>query len=253
MASQLSGFTFENFIREKVFEIPFDPNNTDKYDIPDIKNRFNPNENISIKSSGNGNIDCGDILRFYNYDFKKKNTIIVVSYEQVEDYKIIKNIYEINYDLKMRDYLFGTISEKELYEYVNLIRKIPKGVSGKEIRKSFDYLSAKIELQRRHKMKIIISPKIDSRGQRRVQFSIPKFVNTIKNFIVYKSSPFKINLVRDIEIPLKIKSKKRIRGGVSKEELIQICRKHKDIIKGYSKKKKIELEEILKKFNLYHY
>ena len=102
-------------------------------------------------------------------------------------------------------------------------------------------------------MRINISPKIDSRGQRRVQFSIPKFVNTIKNFIVYKSPQHKINLVREIEIPMKIQSKKRIRGGVSKEELIQICRKNKDKIKGYSNKKKIELEELLKKFNLYHY
>lgn len=253
MASQLSGFTFENFIRERVFEIPFDPNNTDKYDIPSNKNKFNSNENISIKSSGNGNINCGDIIRFYNYDFNKKNTIIVVSYEQVNDYKIIKNIYEINYDLKMRDYLFGTISEQELLKYVKLIRNIPKGISGKEIRKSFDYLSMKIELQKKHKMKIIISPKIDSRGQRRVQFSIPKFVNTIKNFIVYKSSPYKINLIRDIEIPIRIESKKRIRGGVSKEELIQICRKNKDKIKGYSLKKKIELEKLLKRLNLYHY
>ena len=249
MASQLSGFTFENFIREKVFEIPFDPNNTDKYDIPAEKNRFDPNENISIKSSGNGNIDCGDIIRFYNYDFSKSNTIITVSYEQEEDFKIIKNIYEINYDIKMRDYLFGTITEKELLEYVDSIKNIPKGISGKEVRKTYDYLSVKESLQKEHQMKINISPKIDSKGQRRVQCSISSFLKIITPFIKYKSPDDNKNLIRERIIPIKIQSSKRKRGETTKDTLLKICKDNN--LKGYSNKKKQDIIELLTNLNLY--
>ena len=45
------------------------------------ENKFNSNENISIKCTKSNNIDCGDIIRFYNYNFVENNTIIVVKYE----------------------------------------------------------------------------------------------------------------------------------------------------------------------------
>ena len=211
MASQSSGFTFESSIREDVFDLPFDPNNTDKYDIPSEKNRFDQNENISIKSSGNGNIDCGDIIRFYNYDFSKSNTIIVVSYEQVDEYKVIKTIYEVNYNRDMHSWLFGSITQDELKDYVDSIKKIPKGIGGEEVRKTYNYLSVKEVLQDKHKMKINISPKIDSKGQRRVQCSIPGFIKNVSPFIKYKSPDDKRNLLRKRTIPMKIQSNKRKR------------------------------------------
>lgn len=251
MASQSAGFTFENLIRELVFDVPFDPNNTDKYDIPSEKNRFNPNENISIKSSGNGNIDCGDIIRFYNYNFDNTNTIIVVRYEQVDDFKTVKHIYQIDYNREMRDLLFGSIEEKELSEYVESIKKIPKGISGEEVRKSYDYLAKKIELQKTHKMKINISPKIDSKGQRRVQCSIPDFIKSVEMFIKYKSPHTHPSSIRQRSIPMKIQSKRRVRGEVSKDKLLQICRSNKDKVKGYSKMKKPEIIDMLKNLNLY--
>ena len=39
-----------------------------------------------------------EILFLLQHDFSKSNTIIVVSYEQEEEYKVIKAIYEINYN-----------------------------------------------------------------------------------------------------------------------------------------------------------
>ena len=251
MASQSAGFTFENLIRELVFDIPFDPNNTDKYDIPAEKNRFDSNENISIKSSGNGNIDCGDIIRFYNYNFDKTNTIIVVSYEQNDEFKIVKYIYEIDYNREMRDSLFGSVNEQEILEYVESIKKIPKGISGEEVRKSYDYLARKIEIQKTNHMKINISPKIDSKGQRRVQCSIPDFRKLIEKFVKYKSPHTHPSSIRERSIPMKIQRKRRVRGSVSKDTLLQICRSNKDKVKGYSKMKKPELLDMLKNLNLY--
>ena len=54
----------ENEIRRVVFKLPEESNNTDTHDIPANKNIFDKGENISIKSSKNGTIYCGDIVRF---------------------------------------------------------------------------------------------------------------------------------------------------------------------------------------------
>ena len=60
-------------------------------------------------------------------------------------------------------------------------------------------------------MQINISPKVDSKSQRRVQCSIPNFNTTLKKYITYSSSDDKPNVIRDIEIPLSIISKTRTR------------------------------------------
>jgi len=210
--SQSHGFILaENPIRELVFDIPSESNNTDTHDIPSEKNKFDSNENISIKSTGNLNIDCGDILRFFNYDMEKKNTIICVKYEQIQDTKVIKKIYEIIYNKEMHNYLFGTITKEELEEYVKFIKSIEHGKCIKETKEK--YLSEKKRLQKNHNMQIIISPKVDSKSQRRVQCSIPAFDNNLKKFITYSSSNDKPNVIRDIEIPVSIISKPRIRNS----------------------------------------
>lgn len=107
---QNHGFKFEGMIREKVFGLQANNNDTNIHDIPCNENKFNKNENISIKTTGSNTICCGDILRFYNYDFTKVNTIIVIAYKQVENYKIIQNIYEIDYNKDCHNLLFGNIS-----------------------------------------------------------------------------------------------------------------------------------------------
>ncbi len=97
--SQKHGFIFENRLREKVFELKNKKNDTDIHDISSSENKFNSNENISIKISCNGDIGCGDILRFYKYDFTQKNTMIVGIYKQINDkQKQIESIYEIDYN-----------------------------------------------------------------------------------------------------------------------------------------------------------
>ena len=62
--SQAHGLFWDNEIRVKVFQLPQCKNDTKKYDIEASENRFDSEENVSIKTSSNNNIDCGDICRF---------------------------------------------------------------------------------------------------------------------------------------------------------------------------------------------
>ena len=57
--SQKHGFTIENEIRTKVFNLEKKSNDTNTHDIPKKLNKFNSNENISIKSTQSNNVDCG--------------------------------------------------------------------------------------------------------------------------------------------------------------------------------------------------
>jgi hypothetical protein len=114
--SQAHGLFWNSEIREKVFCLPACKNDTTKYDICCDKNKFNSCENVSIKTSGNNNINCGDILRFYNGDFINKYTIILIRYKQTTTTKSIQEIIEINYTDELRNYLFGSITTDILIE-----------------------------------------------------------------------------------------------------------------------------------------
>ena len=209
--SQAHGFKWENEIKTKVFELPEESNNTDKYDVSHEKNTNKENENVSIKTTGSKNIDCSDILRFYEYDFNKKNTIILIHYKQSSDKtKKIMCIYEIDYNEEAHKTLFGTITKEELEKYVLYIKKIASGKCDEDKKKY--YKAEKLRLQKLHNMKINISPKVDSKSQRRVQCSIPKFQTTMMPFIVYKSTDENNpNVIRNKEICLEIPSCPRIR------------------------------------------
>lgn len=207
--SQSHGIIWENEIREKVFNLKPVKNDTNKYDINAKDNKFDINENISIKTTGSDNIDCADILRFYNSDFNKKLTMYVIKYEQKTEVKVIKEILEINYCKELQNILFGSITEEELINYVNLIKSIPKGVVSDNIKRT--YINKKKELETNYSMYINISPKVDSKNQRRVQCSIPKISKLFElypQFIVSRTNESKI---RNITICSSIKSKKRQR------------------------------------------
>lgn len=211
LQSQIHGFTFENSIRENVFNLPSESNNTDIHDIPKNKNIFNINENCSIKTTGSHTICCGDIIRFYNYNFDEQNTIIVVKYEQTQYEKIVKNIYEIDYNKECHMHLFGDLPKHILEEYVSEVKKIPKKIKGDKALDIYNYKYEKKKILDKYNFNIAINPKVDS-SQSRVQCSIPNFTEKLKKFIKYKSSKESPFTVRGKKIVFKINSCRRKRN-----------------------------------------
>ena len=210
LQSQKHGFTFENEIRA-VFHLPTEANNQNTHDIPKDQNIYNSNENCSIKTSGSQTICCGDILRFYNYNFTtEQNTIIVILYKQTNTHKTVKNIYEINYNKECHTKLFGNLPEEEIQKYVEGVKSIPRNIKGQEAKNIFNYLVEKKKLKNKYNNIIQINPKVDS-SQSRVQCSIPNFEKNLEEFIIYKSSPDSPNTIRGGKIIQSIESCKRKR------------------------------------------
>jgi hypothetical protein len=208
--SQKHGFIIENEIREKVFNLCHHSNDINIHDIPYDQNTLNSNENISIKATGGSTIFCGDILRFFDYDFTKINTIICVKYGQFNDFKVIKNIFEIDYNMDCHKMLYGNMPREVIKSYVDNVKSIPRNVKGDEAKAIFNYIEEKKKLQSIYDCKIQINPKVDS-SQSRVQCSIPNFEKTLENFITYKSDKLYPNRIRGKDICLSIPSGKRIR------------------------------------------
>jgi len=209
--SQKHGFVFENSIREKVFDLPGEKNNTMIHDIPKDKNKYDKNENCSIKTTGSFTLYCADILRFYMYDFSEKNTMIVINYEQTDTEKVIKHIYEIDYNEECHKLLFGDLSKEAIEDYVRNVKSIPTKTKGKEAKKIFNYLVEKKKLKKDYPHVIQINPKVDG-SQSRVQCSILNFDVTLKDFIKYKSCSDAPNILRGKEVVAKIESCKRRRN-----------------------------------------
>lgn len=204
--SQGHGFYWDSEIRERVFKLSPCKNDTKKYDVNHNENIFNHNENVSIKVSKNNGFGGGDILRFFNIDTDKKCTIIFIRYKQEVGYKKIEEILEIDYTQELKDHFFGDVTEDVLTEYVNYIKSIPKGKVSASVKKT--YLDRKKEIQEEYKMNIGISPKVDSKSQRRVQCAID-VDNILEKFIIYKSNKPE---VRGIMITESIKSEPRKRN-----------------------------------------
>jgi len=204
--SQLHGFIIENEIRQKVFGLPAESNNTDIHDI------ILSAENISVKTVGGNTIYCGDIERFFSYDFSEKQTIVVVKYQQLETTKKIIDIFEINYNEACHKFLWGEIPLDTIKKYVALVKSIPHGNPDsyyKEI-----YKNSKKFMEKHFNMNISINPKVDSGGQRRVQCSIGDFENKLADFITYQSTrdTGKPNIYRGQEIIEEFESPRRVRN-----------------------------------------
>jgi hypothetical protein len=208
--SQKHGFVFENSVRSDVFNLSPDVNNTDIHDIPKHINHFNNNENCSIKTTGSNVIYCGDILRFYDYKFDEKNTIIVIKYKQTLTQKIVTSVYEIDYNKSCHKLLFGNLTRDILEKYVSGVKSIPTNVKGQEAKKIYNYLFEKKRMSKTYNHQIQINPKV-SRTQSRVQCSISRFEKTLKKFITYKSRAHSPNILRDKQIVYMIESPKRSR------------------------------------------
>ena len=201
--SQGHGFIWENDIREKVFGLKANRNDTNVHDIS--SEELGTDENISIKATNCDTVYCGDIIRFaFGYDFSERHTMIIVQYKQEDGFKKINHIYEINYDEAMNNFLFGDLKKEDAAEYISRVKK-----EGRE----FDYKTAARMLERDNSLKATIHPKVDSGSQRRVQtsFKISMIEKDLSGNIISKSPVDKPNLLRGKEITLRIKSSSRTR------------------------------------------
>ena len=207
--SQLHGFVFENQIRTSVFGMTSSANDTGKHDIPKGMNSINPNENVSIKTTGRNSICCGDILRFYDYDFTDENTMIVGQYKQAVSQKIITRIVELDYNAELHRYLFGTVTREELVSYVDMVKAVPRGKVSARLRQ--EILNKKKDIERNHGMAIQISPKIDSGSQRRVQCMIRNVDDLIRDVPSSLKSLTTDGIIRGASINLVIPSAVRTR------------------------------------------
>lgn len=206
--SQIHGFIFENRVRE-VFRAPVEQNNTAVHDIPKNKNALNPNENVSIKLTGGNDVSCGDIIRFYDYNFTDENTIIIGQYKQTIN-KNITRILELSYDKKMHDILFGSVTRETLLEYVELVKAIPRGHVTAKQRQYL--LQKKKDIENENGMFIQISPKIDNKNQRRVQCRIRNINELIKMIPSSLKSMSMDGNIRGVKIDGEIKMSVRTRS-----------------------------------------
>lgn len=212
--SQGHGLYWDSQIREKVFGLGRCVNDTKKHDIDCSENKLDSEENVSLKTSGGDSIGCGDIIRFFDADFSKKYTIILIRYAQRGDRKKIHEIVEIRYDEALRSYLFGTASAEDISAYADLVRSIPHGRASAESKKA--YKDGKKRLQSGFGMKIAVNPKVDGRSQRRVQctISFKKLEKEMPGCIVSRTPAAE---VRGIGIDSEILSPSRKRNKKNKE------------------------------------
>jgi len=210
--SQGHGFVWENDIREKVFNLKKNKNDTNVHDIS--SEELGTTENISIKATSCDTVYCGDIIRYvFGYDFRQTHTMMIVKYRQNGDTKTITCVYEIDYTKEMNTYLFNNIKKEQLEEYIKIIKKEGR---------NFDYKKEARRLEKDNEIKATIHPKVDSGKQRRVQtsFKISHIERDLPHCIKYKSPSDKPNLVRNKEITLSIKSIVRARNKTKKQQTI---------------------------------
>ena len=150
-----------------------------------------------------------------NYFFKN---LTPLKYEQINNQKKLSEIIEINYSEEFKKILFGTITKDELEKYVQMIKSIPKGTVSNETK--IMYKKLKNELQQKHNMKINISPKVDSKTQRRVQCSIPHVDELFTEYPQFMLSKTTDNSIRGIQITPIIDSTKRTRNSVKSIKLV---------------------------------
>ena len=203
-ANQNHGFLWEDEIKTNVFQVPDTAGYTDTHDIPKKHNKFNPNENVSIKTVGGGTVCMGDALRVFNYSPEDVHTGIVILYKQEAEAKTLTHVYEL--DLDNRPLLWGSVSQEDIKSLDALVRSMPSGKRDKaidaQITQMKKALNAKSGVVR-------FNPKIDSKNQRRLQCSIPGF-NKIPALIRTSNTEC---MVRGILIAASLVSGRRIRSG----------------------------------------
>lgn len=173
-------------------------------DIPKELNKIN-NAAISIKTTGRPNTICmADVIRLYNITSSHEPFhLIVLIYDQIDDYKKIKNVVEINMT-GSHELLFGHVKLDELKSLDSAVKAIPQKRSPTK-EEHTELYKMKAELQQF--MYIQLNIKCNSQ-QSRLQCSFNRFSDFLSMYperIIEKSAG---NIFRGIEL-IDIRSCKR--------------------------------------------
>lgn len=168
--NQQHGFLWESEIKTNAFGLTGPDPYTAVHDVDRSRNTLNPNENVSIKTTGSDTICMGDPLRIFNYETGVEHTAIVIKFEQREEQKVLTHVYEL--DLMQRQVLWGDVTEEDIKALSDLVRSMPRDTRVPEIDRAIKEKKKQLNAK---SGAVRFNPKIDGHGQRRLQCTIPKF------------------------------------------------------------------------------
>ena len=213
--SQSHGFFWERVIRRDVFKINPKNSYTCINDIDKDENPFDDAENVSIKTMGGDTLYLGSATRIMKYPEGEKHTAMVLVYKQRGDTKQITRIVEFPLDDKRM--LFGDVTLEDIEDLERMLKALPKnGAVPAELRKESE--EKKKDMNKRTHGGVQFNIKIDSKSQRRLQCSIPRFDDflTRNSHMILYDSPEPI--VREVRIPDTLVSGPRARKGGTKKQ-----------------------------------
>lgn len=175
----------------------------------DIFKGIHSDDNYSIKvMARGGSIGCGDILRFYKHCANDDFFLVVGVWKQISPtHKRYDEIYEFSLRPSDLSKIWGTISLRDLEEFVSYVKSIEPG-------KTAQMANRRIWKEKRNRILdsstghvIKIDAKIDSQTQRRVQCSInfQKLTELGIEYKIYNSH------YRGIDLPYEQESSPRSR------------------------------------------
>jgi hypothetical protein len=163
---QSHGLVFETWIRDTFFDGYTPPGYTQKWDIPAEINRNQGGVPVNPKATKYRTpVDLGDALR--QYDIAEPFILVIGYWVQEGDQKRFVNIVAPRITPEAWRKLWGPVTRADLEKLDALIKD-----------RSLDYREAR---KQAHAMKstspfteavIVVNPKIDSKGQRRLQCSL---------------------------------------------------------------------------------
>jgi hypothetical protein len=163
---QSHGLVFERWVRDTFFDGYKPASYTQRWDIPAAANRAHGAIPVNPKAVKHGTaVDLGDALRQYEID--EPFLLIIGFWSQDGDMKRIVNIIAPRVSPELWRKLWGPVTYADLLKLDALIKDT--GPSVEETRK----LALKMKNSPPFSEAIIqVNPKIDNRGQRRLQCSI---------------------------------------------------------------------------------
>ncbi len=163
---QHHGLVFEKWVRDTFFEGYEPPDYTQKWDIPGEINLNHGGYPVNPKAiKYKTPVDLGDALR--QYDIHETFILVIGYWQQEEDEKRFVNIIAPVITPKTMRALWGDVARADLERLDTLIKD--RSIHYKEVRKQAQ------AMKRTHPFNttiITLNPKIDSRGQRRLQCSL---------------------------------------------------------------------------------